>query len=280
MDPELSRKYHSRSAFTLIELLVVIAIIAILAAILFPVFAQAREKARSISCLSNLKQIGAATQMYVQDYDERIFFRASATVPSVSRSGAIVPSALQPPVLWWNSLQPYIKNTQILVCPSDPAPALSKDSDGLLTVKRSYIAVRAAEALSLAQVGFPAETIVVTDKWDVTAGPAKAAITDSWIEPFNGDFNYYPTYRRMKIAGDRHSEGANGSFFDGHAKWLKAGAIGTSKNLTGCILVNEFPVADMCDLGVPGCANVGKPDNTDPNHPIPDQNICDTFTYP
>jgi len=67
----------ARSGFTLIELLVVIAIIAILAAILFPVFAQAREKARSISCLSNEKQMGTATQMYVQDYDEHLFFRAT-----------------------------------------------------------------------------------------------------------------------------------------------------------------------------------------------------------
>src|SRR5476649_1192803 len=146
---------NNRRGFTLIELLVVIAIIAILAAILFPVFAQAREKARSTTCLSNLKQLGAATQMYVQDYDERLFFRASAANPSVSRSGAIVPAASQPPVLWWNAVQPYTKNTRILVCPSDPAPVLSKDLNGALTIGRSYIAVRAAEALSLAQIEFP-----------------------------------------------------------------------------------------------------------------------------
>src|SRR5476651_1758738 len=107
---ERSHMKQLRKGFTLIELLVVIAIIAILAAILFPVFAQAREKARSIACLSNLRQLGTATQMYVQDYDEKLFFRASATSPSVSRSGAIVPSAAQPPVLWWNCIQPYVKN--------------------------------------------------------------------------------------------------------------------------------------------------------------------------
>jgi prepilin-type N-terminal cleavage/methylation domain-containing protein/prepilin-type processing-associated H-X9-DG protein len=267
-------------AFTLIELLVVIAIIAILAAILFPVFAQAREKARAAACLSNLKQLGTATQMYIQDYDEKLFFRASATVPSVSRSGAIVPTAAQPPVLWWNSVQPYIKNTQLFVCPDDPAPVLSKDSSGALTLKRSYIAIRAAEALAMSQVEFSSETIVFVDKWDKTAGPVPAAITDSWIEPFNGDFDYYPTYRRMKIAGDRHSEGVNASFFDGHAKWLKGQSIGSSKNLTGCALINAYPVADMCDKGNPGCANTGKLDATDPNHPILDQNICDTFSWP
>lgn len=98
--PPAQRKHTPEHAVTLIELLVVVAIMAILAAILFPVFAQAREKPPSTSCLSNLKQMGMATQMYVQDYDEVLFFRASASSPSVSRSGAIVPSAAQPPSLW------------------------------------------------------------------------------------------------------------------------------------------------------------------------------------
>jgi len=89
-------------AFTLIELLVVIAIIAILAAILFPVFAQAREKARQASCTSNLKQIGMATRMYLQDYDE--------TYLPWGQSVTASPAAI---------LDPYIKNYQVWVCPSE-----------------------------------------------------------------------------------------------------------------------------------------------------------------
>jgi prepilin-type N-terminal cleavage/methylation domain-containing protein/prepilin-type processing-associated H-X9-DG protein len=276
----IARSKPIRRAFTLIELLVVVAIIAILAAILFPVFAQAREKARSAACLSNLRQLGAATQMYIQDYDERLFFRVSATTPSVSRTGAVVPSVAQPPVLWWNALLPYTRNAQIVACPSDPAPAPSKDAAGSLTVKRSYIAIRAAEAMSLAQIDLPAETLILVDKWHVGAGPAGKVITDSWIEPFNGDFDYYPTYGRMSLAGDRHQGGLNASFFDGHAKWLKGQVIGASRVLTGCTLVNAFPIADMCDTGDTGCTNVGIPDSTDPSHPIPDRNICDTFSWP
>ncbi|HVK03518.1 MAG TPA: DUF1559 domain-containing protein [Armatimonadaceae bacterium] len=101
-------------AFTLIELLVVIAIIAILAAILFPVFAQAREKARQTACLSNLKQIGLAVLQYVQDFDESypISFYQSAT-------GSF--SASSTPASWPRIVQPYVRNVQLFVCPSsDP----------------------------------------------------------------------------------------------------------------------------------------------------------------
>src|ERR1035438_8078601 len=96
-----------KRGFTLIELLVVIAIIAILAAILFPVFAKAREKARAASCLSNCKQLGLAMMQYVQDFDEAypmVYSNLSATVRYV----------------WGDVISPYCKNLQIFACPSAP----------------------------------------------------------------------------------------------------------------------------------------------------------------
>jgi prepilin-type N-terminal cleavage/methylation domain-containing protein len=115
-------KGTGRSGFTLIELLVVIAIIAILAAILFPVFAQAREKARRASCLSNMKQIGLGVNMYLQDYDE--------TFPLINWNNGVQHEATMPDgkrtYRGWVSypllFHPYIKSLQVWVCPSDPSP--------------------------------------------------------------------------------------------------------------------------------------------------------------
>ena len=106
---------RTRHAFTLIELLVVIAIIAILAAILFPVFAQARDKARQTSCLSNIKQIGLGLMMYVQDSDETYpgALQPSPTINGGSTSDQRMPLDMQ--------ILPYTKNDQIWKCPSDAA---------------------------------------------------------------------------------------------------------------------------------------------------------------
>lgn len=116
---------NENKGFTLIELLVVIAIIALLAAILFPVFARARENARRTSCQSNLRQIGMGFMQYTQDYDESLPMKSGS-----SGSGAV-------PVAWLHSTQPYIKNYQVLRCPSDatlagnPGPGSANTSYGI-----------------------------------------------------------------------------------------------------------------------------------------------------
>ena len=128
---------RQRSAFTLIELLVVIAIIAILAAILFPVFAQAREKARQTACLSNEKQLGLGMMMYVQDYDETWPLQDGCINKGLKGVEGAPPTAYgcfgNPGYgsrinhfKWWYWLNPYVKTTGILFCPSRTPSALGK----------------------------------------------------------------------------------------------------------------------------------------------------------
>ena len=254
-----------RRAFTLIELLVVIAIIAVLAAILFPVFVQAREKARQTACLSNMKQIGGSVQMYTADYDERMFVRASGT--GANRSNA---SGTGNALKWWNLIMPYARNVNVFTCPSDSGPTPSPGatpSDPI--IPRSYIACAAAESLTLAQLDDPVETMVFTEKWQ------NAISSDSFIEPFNGDFTPdLTTPGHSHTGANRHAGGMNCAFFDGHAKWYRPETIAASKDLSGCNLIHKYPLvsAGMCDTSVTGCTNTGSGGYT---------NVCNTFIpYP
>lgn len=250
-----------RSGFTLIELLVVIAIIAILAAILFPVFASAKEAAKKTACLSNMKQLGLSLQMYLNDNDDRVFFRSGS---ANSRSGNIPTSNEN---RWWNLLMPYAKSVDIFRCPSDPVPTASKDINGALTIPRSYIAIFPAESLNSSSLPTVVDTIVITEKW---GQDSLGAVTDSWIEPYNGDFSIDGRDPKKTFkAADRHAGQMNAVFFDSHAKAKSGNAIRASKDNTGCQLIYSFPF-----LG-PNPPTVTSP-SAQPLQP----NVCASFTWP
>ncbi len=194
-----------RRGFTLIELLVVIAIIAILAAILFPVFAKAREKARQTQCVSNLRQIGTALQMYASDYDE-MYPRALFGVIAY-------------PNYWMTKIDPYLKslgsNQQNYAgfwrCPSRP--------NITMTVQRSYgynrwyfdhynLAAtdpKRGEAAAMSELARPAETVQVGESYDFQTGRPSA--------------RYWCTGNRSWEDPVRHNEGANYLYADAHVKY-------------------------------------------------------------
>jgi prepilin-type N-terminal cleavage/methylation domain-containing protein/prepilin-type processing-associated H-X9-DG protein len=185
-----------KRGFTLIELLVVIAIIAILAAILFPVFAKAREKARQSSCLSNSKQIVLACMQYFQDYDECVLHYRHELPGNTNIS-------------WRHMVDPYVKNSQIWTCPS----ANTEQGYGW---NYQYLGwpgqggTSGSAASSLAQVTEPAETVMIGESnYSVIFGP--------WQAPTAALHDLYTKYR--------HNEGTNLGFVDGHAKWYSKGAV-------------------------------------------------------
>jgi prepilin-type N-terminal cleavage/methylation domain-containing protein/prepilin-type processing-associated H-X9-DG protein len=207
-----------RNGFTLIELLVVIAIIAILAAILFPVFSQAREKGRQASCLSNCRQIGTAGQMYAQDWD-------GAFMPTYQYDGTAGDATV---LRWWyDMVQPYTKNWGVIVCPSGKnfvANGRTKidTNNGRQGVWCSYgtcsntwcVGSFGGAKMESAFVE-PANTIWIAES---RTGSAELWSRDglrSWECPAPAGFTAAP------LACTRHQEGANYVFVDGHAKWLK-----------------------------------------------------------
>ncbi len=226
---------RKREGFTLIELLVVIAIIAILAAILFPVFAQAREKARAISCLSNTKQMGTGLIMYVQDYDEtypvNLYLTAQGNTPCV--------------VTVYQEINPYLKNGQVWKCPSDASPlnfnkgfeavgypdvCVTSPSVQVVSYQANYALVDDGSAnrpaKSIAEVEFPVDTSAFSDAVvTLPGGTADHGLFDSPV-----------------IA--RHTGTVMAAFADGHSK-----AVHTKPNIVNGVQLggNAFDGAPILD---------------------------------
>jgi prepilin-type N-terminal cleavage/methylation domain-containing protein/prepilin-type processing-associated H-X9-DG protein len=237
---------RKQAGFTLIELLVVIAIIAILAAILFPVFAQAREKARTASCQSNLKQVSLALIMYSQDYDESFAMWDTPCWNFGARGGW-----WNPP--WWMRLYSYTRNEGLLTCPSDGGWVAHQGGNLNILAGtcpgRGSCAQRASTSLPRARISYgyseflmngpawggvqklprwqvPAETVLAADCW--------GAIMSPWSQTPNGIICRVawangqaacgcPCPEAPNVAvGDRnarHTSGTNIAFMDGHVKW-------------------------------------------------------------
>jgi prepilin-type N-terminal cleavage/methylation domain-containing protein len=199
----------SSRGFTLIELLVVIAIIAILAAILFPVFAQAREKARQTTCLSNMKQMGTGVMMYLQDWEDVYPLNRVFALPRGSACNQRV-------VTWKHEILPYVKSIEVFRCPSNPRNQIPDESknaeaEGYATFPVSYAYsgsvlwtdISRQPTLSLAQVPQPSRYIMLVENNNVCADGGIWGLTESNL---NNTFYVHPTKRMIAL------------YLDGHAK--------------------------------------------------------------
>jgi len=198
---------HNKSGFTLIELLVVIAIIAILAAMLFPVFARAREQARSISCASNLRQLGTAFNMYISDMGGE-YPKPLGTIQWDDPSGEIS---------WMQALTPYTKNTQMLKCPSDNATNYGYFFSGRAAyVEAGMPALANIPPVHELKIQYPSAFVIAGDAHN---GPF---VTSPGVD--DADKDDYSTNMIGNVSGfesRRHNEGQNILFADGHVKRFK-----------------------------------------------------------
>jgi prepilin-type N-terminal cleavage/methylation domain-containing protein/prepilin-type processing-associated H-X9-DG protein len=270
----MSPSHRAKGAFTLIELLVVIAIIAILAAILFPVFAQAREKARQVSCLSNCRQIGLGIMMYVQDYDEVYCPYFSGYDPATG--------TYNPPSWYWSQLvAPYIQKatgtgsggqalitdlSRVYVCPNAPVPdAATQRTCGGLGYSSSYgisdnivdwwapNGIRQSyKPRGMAAVQAPANAVILVETWDwLCAGRLPgAALALSFFDTTQGvngargtvDGRHSASTRKTArtVEADRLSLN-NVVFCDGHVKALKTGELTTKGDFWSISGNNQWP---------------------------------------
>lgn len=212
------RRARTQSGFTLIELLVVVAIIAIIAAMLFPVFARARENARRAACLSNLKQIGLGLMQYTQDYDEKYPLQDGGpnvppdyTIVNYSTFNINVPT-------WVGLLQPYVKSWELFRCPSVPADTSALNVPNGNNANSYYLSgVVAGRSMLVVpnptQIVYSHENVVYANYSAARPIPLATNPVTYWAW---GRANY----------DDVHFKGGNLLYCDGHAKWKKKSAIG------------------------------------------------------
>ncbi len=214
--PVLSERIRNRnSAFTLIELLVVIAIIAILAAILFPVFARARENARRSACQSNLKQIALGLAQYTQDYDEKFPIQRASTVSNFA-------SASQPYESYAMAIQPYVKSLQVLVCPSaNVASGTATDSlsyvyNGVMNGPGTGTPTDPFTGRAVAALQAPS-TLIHVHEYET--------LNQSLTRPRNNasvaTFGQWRDWMSNAVLDNNHFDGANFLFADGHVKFRR-----------------------------------------------------------
>jgi prepilin-type N-terminal cleavage/methylation domain-containing protein/prepilin-type processing-associated H-X9-DG protein len=236
------RNGMQNKAFTLIELLVVIAIIAVIAAFLFPVFSQTREKARQTTCVANLKQIGAAMSLYVQDFDE------THPMSQADWYGEYPSNAL-----WVRQVRPYIGNISVLSCPSDATSAAPQNfvvSYGLNSNFADTPAESSVTAPTRTLLAFEVTRSVLHQSNSITESRSPTAITgdgvtlladpDPVVNREGGryatgafDNHAYPSPSDIMAAmflPARHHEGANYLAADGHTVWLKASEVSAGMN--------------------------------------------------
>ncbi len=228
--------------FTLIELLVVIAIIALLAAILFPVFARARENARRASCMSNLKQVGLGVMQYVQDYDEKYPFTTDN--PENSRIVYDFATAAPPNFSPLATIFPYTKSWQILRCPSSsPNPDAMPVGNNATNYLISGVIFRTDYGLSMAAVSQPVSRVMISELQMISSYAA--------VRPFESSAGTYIYWLPSASYSNQHMEGGNLLFSDGHVKWRKQSGICASDF---GLLNSGVSAGPSCGVSVPATA--------------------------